>query len=106
LRVDKLPYVINLFLAARHFFEDPLAHEAFLRQHDISYVVVTGQNQLLGYSGQTGNVSKAIRTVPFLHPVLTRHYVTVYQVRGADPPPVSPLLKGPYIHCMTSPVRF
>jgi len=106
LRVDKLPYVINLFLAARHFFEDPLSHEAFLRQHDISYVVVTGQNQLLGYSGQTGNASKAIRTAPFLRPVLTWHYVTVYKVRGADPPPVSPLLKGPYIHCMRSPVRF
>jgi hypothetical protein len=106
LRVDRLPYVINLFLAARHFFEDPLSHEAFLRQHAISYVVVTGQNQLLGYTGQTGNTSKAIRTAPFLHPVLTRPYVTVYQVRGADSPPVSPLLKGPYIHCMTSPVRF
>jgi len=107
LRVDKLPYVIDVFLAARHFFKDPLSHEAFLRQHDISYVVLTGQNQLLGYTGQTGKVNvHGIRTAPFLQPVLTRPYVTVYQVQGVAPPPVSPLLKGPYIHCMTSPVHF
>jgi hypothetical protein len=107
LRVDKLPYVINLFLAARHFFEDPLSHEAFLRQHDISYVVVTGQNQLLGYTGQTGKANEdGLRAAPFLHPILTRPYVTVYQVQGSNPLPVSPLLKGPYIHCMTSRVHF
>ncbi len=106
LRVDTLPYVISLFLAARHFFGDPLSDEAFLRQHDISYVVVTGQNQLLGYTGETGGVNKDIHAAPFLHQVLTRRYVTVYQVQGVDPPPASPLLKGQYVHCMTSRVRF
>ena len=107
LRVDTLPYVVNLFLAARHFFRDPISHEAFLRQHGISYVVVTGQNQLLGYTGATGSVSWAgMRAAPFLHPVLKTRYATVYQVQGARPPPVSPLLKGPYIHCMTSRVHF
>jgi hypothetical protein len=107
LRVDTLPYVVSLFLAARHFFGNPLAHEAFLRQHRISYVVVTRQNQLLGYTGATGRVNwSAMRAAPFLHPVLKTRYVTVYQVQGAHPPPVSPLLTGPYIHCMTSRVSF
>jgi hypothetical protein len=106
LRVDTLPYVVNLFLAARHFFGDPISNEAFLRQHGISYVVVTGQNQLFGYTGPTGSVNwAALRAAPFLHPVLKTRYVTVYQVQGAHPPPVSPLLKGPYIHCMTSGVN-
>jgi hypothetical protein len=106
LRVNTLPHVISLFLAARQFFEHPLSHEAFLRQHGISYVVVTGQNELFGYTGETGRVNQDIHAAPFLRPVHTRRYVTVYQVQGADPPPVSPLLKGPYIHCVTSRVRF
>ena len=106
LRVNTLPHVISLFLAARQFFEHPLSHEAFLRQYGISYVVVTGQNQLFGYTGETGKVNPDIHTAPFLRPVHTRGYVTVYQVQGAEPPPASPLLKGPYLHCMTSRVRF
>ena len=106
LRVDTLPYVVNLFLAARQFFGNPPYDEAFLRQHSISYVVVTGQNQLLGYTGQTGNVNKDIHAAPFLHPVLNKWHATVYRVRGVHPPPVSPLLKGKYIHCMTTRVRF
>ena len=106
LRVNTLPYVIHLFLDARHFFANPPADEAFLRQHDISYIVVTGQNQLLGYTGETGGVNKDIRSAPFLHKVLNRRGVTVYQVQGINPPPVSPLLKGQYVHCMTTRVRF
>lgn len=105
LRVDRLPYVVNLFMAAHRFFKDPLTHEAFLRKHGISYVVVSNQGQLLGYS--TGRVRWSVtQAPPFLHPVLRTRYVTVYQVQGAHPPPVSPLLKGPYIHCMTSRVHF
>ena len=107
LRVDKLPYVVSLSLAARQFFQAPLSHEAFLRQHGISYVVVTRQNQLLGYGGPTGKVNEpGIHATPFLQPVLVRYYITVYHVRGAHPPPSSTLLKGPYLHCITSPVRF
>jgi hypothetical protein len=105
LRVDKLPYVISLFLAARHFFADPPADEAFLRQHGIDYIVVTGQNQLLGYTGETGSVNKNINSTPFLHAVFRRPFVTIYQVQGVDPPPVSPLLKGQYLHCMTTRVN-
>ena len=106
LRVNTLPYVIHLFLDARHFFANPPADEAFLRQHDISYIVVTGQNQLLGYTGETGGVNKNIRSAPFLHKVMSRRGVTIYQVLGVNPPPVSPLLKGQYIHCLTTKVRF
>jgi hypothetical protein len=107
LRVDKLPYVIHLLLGARRFFTDPLSHEAFLRQHDISYVIATRQGQLLGYKGPTGKTNhRDLRTAPFLRRVLGNRYATVYQVRGAHPLPVSPLLKGPYLHCVTAPVHF
>jgi len=107
LRPDRLRYVISLFLAARQFFEAPLSHEVFLRQHGISYVVVARQNQLLGYGGPTGKVNRpGIHAAPFLHPVLVKPYVTVYQVQGAHPLTDSPLLKGPYLHCITSPVHF
>ena len=51
-------------------------------------------------------VNKDIRAAPFLHKVLSRHGVTVYQVKGVSPPPASPLLKGQYVHCMTTHVRF
>jgi hypothetical protein len=105
LRVDMLPYVMGLFLAARHFFADPPSDEAFLRQHSINYIVVTGQNQLLGYTGETGDVNRNIRSAPFLHEVFSRRYVTIYQVQGVHPPPVSPLLKGQYLHCMTTRVN-
>jgi hypothetical protein len=107
LRPDKLGYVISLFLAARQFFQAPLSHQAFLSQHGISYVVVVRQSQLLGYGGPTGKANMpAIRAAPFLHPVLVKPYVIVYQVQGARPPPGSPLLSGPYLHCITSRVHF
>jgi len=107
LRVDKLPYVISLFLGARQFFTSPLSHQAFLRQHDISYVVVARQDQLLGYKGPIGKTNTHdLRAAPFLHRVLANRSVVVYQVQGAQPLPVSPLLKGPYLHCSTAPVHF
>ncbi len=107
LRTDKLPYVISLFLDARHFFGSPQSSEAFLRQHDISYVVLARDNQLLGYPGPTGPTNyPAMRATPFLHRVLSRPFVTVYQVQGSAAAPVSPLLRGPYLHCLTTPVRF
>jgi hypothetical protein len=107
LRPDKLGYVINLFLAARQFFQSPLSHQGFLQQHGISYVVVSRQSQLLGYGGPTGKANMpGLRAAPFLHPVLVKPFAIVYQVEGADPPPGSPLLKGPYLHCLTSRIHF
>jgi hypothetical protein len=107
LRVDKLPYVTNLFLGARQFFTSPLSHQAFLRQHGISYVVVARQGELLGYNGPTGRANThALSAAPFLHRVMANRSVVVYQVQGAQPLPVSPLLKGPYLHCDTAPVHF
>jgi hypothetical protein len=107
LRPDKLGYVVDLFLAARQFFQAPLSHQAFLHQHGISYVVIVRQSQLLGYGGPTGKVNMpGIRAAPFLRPVLVRPYVAVYQVQGARPPAGSPLLTGPYLHCITSRVHF
>jgi hypothetical protein len=107
LRVDKLPYVVSLFLDARQFFESPLSHEAFLRQHGISYVVVARGQEIMGYGGLTGKVNMHdIRAAPFLHQVLATRSITIYQVQGAHPPAVSPLLKGQYLHCLTAPVHF
>lgn len=107
LRVDKMPYVVSLFLSARQFFQSPLSHEAFLRQHGISYLVLARQPELLGSPATTGQTNfHDMRAAPFLHQVMANRSVIIYQVQGAHPPPVSPLLKGPYLHCITTPVRF
>jgi hypothetical protein len=107
LRVDKLPYVVSLMLSARRFFENPQANQAFLRQHDISYVVVTRVYQLLGYSGLTGRPNvQALNSAPFLQRVLVTPSAKVYRVVGAHTPPVSPLLRGPVLHCIRTPVHF
>jgi hypothetical protein len=107
LRVNTLPYVVNLLLGARQFFQDPVRSEAYLRQHDISYVVVARQPLFLGYSGPTGRANiPALNTAPFLHRVLVTRAAIVYRVVGAPAVPISPLLKGPDLHCIRTPVRF
>ena len=106
LRTGQLPYVAQLLLSAKGFFRAPLEHEAFLRQHDISYVVVAKGFQELGYQAPLGppNV-RQLNAAPFLHRVYSSRSVLVYKVDGAHAEPASPLLRGPYLHCMTSPVR-
>ncbi len=107
LRVDKLPYVVSLLLRARQFFRNPVSNEAFLRQHDISYVIVSRLPLMLGYYGPIGNVNiRGLDAAPFLQRVLVRRSLIVYRVLGADAPAVSPLLKGPYLHCIRTPVHF
>jgi hypothetical protein len=107
LRTDKLPYVVNLMLSAKQFFGSPDANAAFLRQHQISYVVVARHRLLLGYVGPTGQTNIAgLDDSPFLHRVLVTPGFIVYQVHDAHPPPASPLLKGPYLHCMTTRLHF
>jgi hypothetical protein len=107
LRVDRLPHVVSLFLGARQFFQNPIPNEAFLRQHDISYVVVTPVGLLLGYPRLTGTANvRGLNAAPFLERVLVKPSVVVYKVRGARPSPVSPLLKGPDLHCIRTPVHF
>jgi hypothetical protein len=72
LRVDEVPYVINLMLAARNFYTNPRTGEAFLRQHHISYVVAR-IGQLLGCAGPMGRaIIRALNAAPFLRPVLAR----------------------------------
>jgi hypothetical protein len=107
LRVDKLPYVVGLMLSARRFFQDPRSNEAFLREHGISYVVVSKVGLLLGYTGPPGTANiPELNAAPFLQQVLVTRSAIVYQVRNARPGPVSPLLKGPILHCITTPVHF
>jgi hypothetical protein len=107
LRVDKLPYVTSLMLSARQFFKNPQGNEAFLRQHGISYVVVSRVGMLLGYPGPTGTTNvQAMSAAPFLKRVFMTSSVIVYRVVGAHAPPVSPLLKGPVLHCIRTRVHF
>jgi hypothetical protein len=105
LRVDKLPYVVSLMLSARQFFKDPQANEAFLRQHAITYVVVSRVQ--IGYFGPTGKTNvQAMNAAPFLRRVFVTPSAIVYRVVGAHAPPVSPLLQGPVLHCITTPIHF
>lgn len=105
LRVDKLPYVVSLMLSARQFFKDPKSNEAFLRQHDITYVVVSRVQ--IGYFGPTGKTNiQAMNAAPFLQRVFATPSAIVYRVVGAHAPPVSPLLQGPVLHCIRTPIHF
>jgi hypothetical protein len=49
---------------------------------------------------------RALNAAPFLHRVLATPYVLIYQVVGARGQPISPLLTGPYLHCLKTPVHF
>lgn len=107
LRPDTLPYVLNLMLSTRSFYEYPWQHEAFLRQNHINYVVVSDVGYLIGYPGPTGWTNDAsVSTAPFLHEVWSYGGVTVYQVKNAPVLPVSPLLQGPYLHCGTTKLSY
>jgi len=107
LRVDKLPYVVNLMLNSRRFFQNPQSNEAFLREHGISYVVVSKVGLLLGYTGPTGTANiRELDAAPFLQRVRVTRSAIVYRVLNAHPGPVSPLLKGSVLHCIRTPVHF
>jgi hypothetical protein len=107
LRVDKLPYVVNLMLSARRFFQNPQSNEAFLREHGISYVVASKVGLLLGYTAPPGHANIGeLDAAPFLQRVMVTRSAIVYRVLNAHPGPVSPLLKGPVLHCIRTPVHF
>jgi hypothetical protein len=107
LRVDKVPYVVSLMLGTRNFYRSAPTDEAFLRQHDITYVVVALGRSTLGYPGPISTPNThATAAAPFLHQVYASPSLVVYRVAGARVPPVSPLFKGPYLHCLTAPAHF
>ncbi|HEX9030328.1 MAG TPA: hypothetical protein VF834_00700 [Streptosporangiaceae bacterium] len=106
LRTKQLPYVVELMLSAKRFFRAPLKHEEFLRKHDISFVVVALGFQELGYQAPLGPPNlRELNAAPFLHRVFASRSLLVYQVDGAQPAPASPLLRGPYLHCMRTPLH-
>ena len=106
LRPSKIPYVDTLMLNARKFYLHPQSNEAVLRQYGITYVVVAKVYLLLGYSGPESAYNlHELNTTPFLHEVFKTPTVIVYRVAGAPTPPPSPLLKGPYLHCLTKPAH-
>ncbi len=108
LRTDRLPYVDNLLLSAKMFFRAPQKHEDFLLRHDISFVIVARGFQELGYQAPLGppNIGE-MNSVPFLRRVYMSKTMLVYEVTavGTAVAPESPLLHGPYLHCLTSPVH-
>ena len=107
LRTRRLPYVVQLVLSAKRFFRAPKRHEMFLVRHRISYVVVASDFQELGYQAPIGSPNlRQLNRAPFLRRVFSTQSIVVYQVLGAVVPAPSPLLRGPYLHCLTSPVRF
>ena len=107
LRPQKMPYVVTLMLDARNFYHQPQTNEAILRKYNITYVVVARAGQFLGYAGpETGTNLAAIKATPFLDQVYANPSVIVYQVAGAHAPPLSPMLKGRYLHCLTDPSPF
>jgi hypothetical protein len=110
LRPSVLPYVTSLMLSARQFYLHPQTNEAFLRQHGITYVVVARARNMIGYAGPIGPSRatdvQALDATSFLRPVFVKPYVRVYQVVGAHTPAPSPLLTGPYLHCLTQPAGF
>jgi hypothetical protein len=107
LRTRRLPYVVQLVLSAKRFFRAPIRHEMFLVRHRISYVVVASEFQELGYQAPIGWPNlRELNRARFLRPVFSTQSIVVYRVLGAPVPAPSPLLRGPYLHCLTSPVRF
>jgi len=107
LRTNELPYVVKLLLKAQKFFHYPMADEQFLRIHDISFVVVARGDQELGYAAPIGPPNlRQLSASPFLQLVYSSRSVLVYKVVGARTAPVSPLLQGPYLHCIRSPVSY
>jgi hypothetical protein len=107
LRPDKMGYVTSLMLGARNFYSDPQAHQAFLRQYNITYVIVARPRKLLGYLGPEGSANlSGLDAAPFLHRVYTRQSAIVYHVTGARAPAPSTLLRGHYLHCLTGPAKF
>ena len=76
--------------------------------HDISFVIVARGFQELGYQASLGppNIGE-MNSVPFLRRVYMSKTMLVYEVTavGTAVAPESPLLRGPYLHCLTSPVH-
>jgi hypothetical protein len=107
LRTHQLPYVVDLMLKAQKFFHFPMDDEGFLRLHHISYVVVAQGFQELGYQAPLGPPNmRQLNVTPYLQLVFSTRTIRVYKVVGMDPQPVSPLLSGPYLHCVKAPVNF
>jgi hypothetical protein len=107
LRLDKMPYVTSLMLSTRNFYRSAPTHEAFLRRHNITYVVVVLKRTTLGYPGPIRtSTTRATAAASFLHQVYASTNLVVYRVAGSWAPPISPLFKGPYLHCLTTPAHF
>jgi len=107
LRTKHLPYVVSLMLEAQKFFHFPMSDEAFLHHHNISFVVVAREYQELGYAAPIGPPNfRQLDAAPFLQLVYSTRSILVYKVVGARTEHVSHLLEGPYLHCITAPVKY
>ena len=81
-----------------------LGISAFLRQHDLSYVVAARQGELLGpeANGEGTAMTLTPRT-SYAGPV--RPFSRRLPGKARTRSPVSPVLKGPNRHCITVPVQ-
>lgn len=107
LRTQRLPYVVDLVHGAKMFFRAAPKREQYLLRHDISYVVVVTGFQELGYQAPIGPTNmKKMRQASFLRLVYSSKSIKVYKVTAVNTAkvPASPLLRGPYLHCMTAPL--
>ncbi len=94
-------------LQARAFFADPVANEAFLGRHHVSYVVLARTDQLLGYAAPVGRPDyQAVTAVPFLRPAYQTPAITVYRVAGAGPAPPLPRAAAAGLRCQRTPVQW
>jgi hypothetical protein len=86
LRPDELRTVLSIVLGAHSFFEDPSAHEAFIKRQRIDYVLVL-KDVRVGSMVNTlehGVDPAAFESVPFLQRVHSDDVMDVYKVVGAD----------------------
>jgi hypothetical protein len=105
LRPPILQPVVGLMLAARDFFQDPIAHAQFLQDQAIDYVVLIGRGTL-GFQSLIGSPNaQALSSSPDLTVVHQDSAMTVYKVNRPTSSTLFPDPAGfPGYLCRTGPV--
>lgn len=106
LRPHRLARVIRVLRDANGFFRHPKRNNAVLARYHINYVVYANL-WLLGYPGPVYKSNDAeLRGDPYLRLAVRTQWFSIYHVKGSTVQPVSPLLKGKYLGCRTTPAQF
>lgn len=92
LRPQVLTTAIRQLLAARAFFRDPAAHQAYLRRQGVAAVVVSAPAQGIGGATRIAPAdASALARLPWLRVAARSRSVTVYRYTGFNPPAASRL---------------